>query len=198
MLAYGDCVEEEVLLPVPHGQHVFTLPKLLRPHFHQRHRLGSFCRIVTRSLNEAYGEVAPWGKPGFILFVQTFGNLVTFYPHTHALVSDGVFSESGAFRVLPPIPGTLLVEQLCHAVLDYLVEDEMMTDDFANMLLTWEQSGFSVDNKVRVEANDQKGRRQLVHYMVRNPFSLEKMEYKAKQGIIVYHAKHHAILKRNF
>jgi hypothetical protein len=30
--------------------------------------------------------------------------------------------------VLPPIPTSLLAEQLCHAVLDYLVEDEVITD----------------------------------------------------------------------
>ena len=47
--------------------------KLLRPHLHHRHRLGAFCRIVARLLNEAYKEGAPWGRVGFILFVQTFG-----------------------------------------------------------------------------------------------------------------------------
>ncbi len=31
---------------VPHRQYVFTVPKLLRPLFHQRHRLGAFSRIV--------------------------------------------------------------------------------------------------------------------------------------------------------
>ncbi len=108
MLAYGDWVEEEVLQPVSHQQYVFTLPKLLRYHCHQRYRLGAFCRIVSRLLNEACEETAPWGRPGFILFVQTFGDLVTFHPPIHALVADGVFSETGAFRVLPPIPGALL------------------------------------------------------------------------------------------
>ncbi|MCP4264416.1 MAG: hypothetical protein GY777_02375, partial [Candidatus Brocadiaceae bacterium] len=57
---------------------------------------------------------------------------------------------------------------------------------------------FFVDNKVRVGANDPEGRRQLARYMIRNPFSLEKMEYKAKQGMVVYRSKHHATLKRNF
>jgi hypothetical protein len=132
------------------------------------------------------------------LFVQTFGDLVTFHPHIHALVTDGVFSETGTFRVLPPIPATLLVEQLRHAVLEYLVEDEAITEDFASKLLVWEHSGFSVDNKVHVGANDLEGRRQLARYMIRNPFSLEKMEYKAKQGMVVYRSKHHATLKRNF
>lgn len=97
MLAYGDWVEEDVLLHVPHRQYVFTVPKLLSPHFHRRHRLGAFCRIVARLLDEAYEEGASWGKLGFILFVQTFGDLVTFHPHIHTLATDGVSSESGTF-----------------------------------------------------------------------------------------------------
>lgn len=198
MLAYGDWVEEEVFLPVPHRQYVFTVPKLLRPLFHQRHRLGAFSRIVANLLSDAYAEAATWGKPGFILFVQTFGDLVTFHPHIHALVADGAFANSGTFRVLPPVPTKLLVEQLRHAVLDYLVEDEAITEEFANKLLAWEHSGFSVDNSVHVGANDPEGRRQLARYMIRTPFSLDKMEYKAKQGMVIYRSKHHATLKRNF
>ena len=55
-----------------------------------------------------------------------------------------------------------------------------------------------MDNKVHVDANDPEGRRQLARYMIRNPFSLEKMEYKEKQGVVVYRIKLHATLKRNF
>ncbi len=193
MLAYGDWVEEEVLLPVPHRQYVFTLPKLLRPHFHQRHRLGAFCRIVSRLLNEAYGE-AP--RPGAtrVYPVRTDlrrpGDLSPAYPCAG--------SRRCVFRVLPSIPATLLVEQLRHAVLDYLVEDEAITEDFANKLLSWEHSGFSVDNKVHVGANDPEGRRQLARYMIRNPFSLGKMEYKEKQNVVVYRSKLHATMRRNF
>jgi hypothetical protein len=78
MLIYGEWVEEEVLARVPHCQYVFTVPKLLRPCFHQRHCLGELCRIVGRLLSEAYREADPDGQPGFILFVQTFGDLVAF------------------------------------------------------------------------------------------------------------------------
>ena len=198
MLAYGDWVEAEVLLPVPHRQYVFTVPRLLRPHFHRRYRLGGLCRLVARLLTAAYAEAAPWGRPGFVLFVQTFGDLVTFHPHVHALVADGVFSPTGSLRVLPPIPNPLLKEQLRRAVLDYLVDDEAITAEFAGKLLAWQHSGFSVDNSVRVGAQDAEGRCQLARYMIRNPFSLEKMEYKARQGVVVYRSKMHATLKRNF
>ena len=86
-----------------------------RPHCHPRHRLGELCRIVGRLLAAAYREVDSSGKPGFVLFVQTLWDLVTFHPHIHALVADGVFQPNGVFRVLPLIPARLLEEQLRRA-----------------------------------------------------------------------------------
>jgi hypothetical protein len=62
MLIYGEWVDEEVLAPVPHRQYVFTAPKVLRPCFHQRHRLGELCRIVGHLLNHAYRE------PHFVVY----------------------------------------------------------------------------------------------------------------------------------
>ena len=70
-------------------------------------------------------------------------------------ISPGLLS----FRVLPPIPTVLLAEPLRHAVLDYLVEDEAITEEFTHRLLSWKHSGFSVDNTVGVGANDPQGRR---------------------------------------
>jgi len=58
------------------------------------------------------------GPNSFILYVQTFGDLVTSKPHVHALVADGVFYPSGSFRVLPPIPEAALTEALRHRILN--------------------------------------------------------------------------------
>jgi hypothetical protein len=63
-------------------------------------------------------------------------------------------------------------------------------------LLSWQHSGFSVNNEVRIEASDVEGRQQLARYMIRAPFSLDKTEYKAEQGVIVCRSKLHATLKR--
>ena len=46
--------------------------------------------------------------PGLILFVQTFGDLLTFNPHIHVLAADGAFRADGVFVVLPAIPVKLL------------------------------------------------------------------------------------------
>jgi len=46
----------------------------------------------------------PHGQPAFVLYVRTFGDLVTVNSHIHARVADGMFLASDTFRVLPPLP----------------------------------------------------------------------------------------------
>ena len=199
VLAYGEWVESSVLRPVPHRQYVFTVPKLIRPFFaYRRSLLGELCRIIARLLVEAYSAAHPRARPGFILFVQTFGDLVNFNPHVHALVADGVFEASGRFIPLPPIPETLLAERLRREVLGLLVRREAILPPLAGQMLAWRHSGFTVHNQVRVAASDAEGRKSLAGYMLRAPFSLEKTTYDAAHGMVIYRSKLHATLKRNF
>jgi hypothetical protein len=168
------------------------------PSCHQKRMLGGFSRIVARLLNAAYKEAAPWGEVGIYLVCTDLrrpGDL----PSAYTCPGGGwrVFRvwRFSRFSCNAPI---LLVEQLRHAVLDCLVEEEAITEDFAHKLLSWKHSGFSVDNKVRITSDDAQGRKQLARYMIRNPFSLEKMTYKVKQGVVVYRSKLHTTLKRNY
>jgi len=154
MLIYGEWVDEEILAPVPHRQYLFIVPRVLRGAFHQLHRLGEFCRIVRRLLTEAYREADPDGQPCFILFLQTFGDLVTFHPHIHALVTDDVFDPNGVFWVLPPIPSDLLEQQLRRGGVEMLLADEAIDEDLLAKLLRWQHSGFSVDDQTRIEATE--------------------------------------------
>jgi hypothetical protein len=41
--------------------------------------------------------------PGIIIAIQTYGDLVNFHPHLHALVTDGVFTPTGWFVAFPTI-----------------------------------------------------------------------------------------------
>ena len=65
-------------------------------------------------------------------------------------------------------------------------------------MLQWRHSGFSVHNRVRTKAVDAKGRQRLARYMIRCPFSLEKMRYDTESGMVIYRSKPHATLKRNY
>ncbi len=199
VLAYGDWVETSVLRPVPHRQYVFTIPKLIRPFFaYRRSLLGELCRIVARLLAEAYRAANPRARPGFILFVQTFGDLVNFNPHVHALVADGVFEVSGDFIPLPPVPEALLAERLRREMMRLLVRREVVPAPLAEQMLAWRHGGFTVHNQVRVAAGDAEGRKSLAGYMLRAPFSLKKTTYDAAKGSVIYRSKLHATLKRNF
>ncbi|MFQ5938373.1 MAG: transposase, partial [Acidiferrobacterales bacterium] len=198
MFAHGEWVEAYVLAPVPHRQYVFTLPKLLRPHFHYRPHLGELCRLVALLLKSAFKAAEPCGEPAFILYVQTYGDLVTWNPHIHALVADGVFLPNGTFRVLPPIPEALLNARLREAVLSFLTEEGSLDPLLAERMRRWQHSGFSVHNQVKVQARDTDARQRLARYMNRAPFSLDKMTYDANSATVIYRSKLHATLKRNF
>lgn len=73
VLLYGEWVEENVLAPVPHRQHVFTAQRLLRPVFARRRAwLGELCRIAARLLADAYAATLPGGKAGLVLTFPGF------------------------------------------------------------------------------------------------------------------------------
>jgi hypothetical protein len=38
--------------------------------------------------------------PGMVATVQTFGDLIHWHPHVHAIISEGVFRKDGTFVLL--------------------------------------------------------------------------------------------------
>ena len=79
--------------------------------------------------------MAPHGQPAFILYVQTFGDLVTFNPHIHALVAEGVFLPSGTFRVLPPVSEQTLCQALRLKLLDFLCAEGVLDAGLARYMI---------------------------------------------------------------
>jgi hypothetical protein len=199
VLAYGEWVDANVLAPVPHRQYVFTIPRLLRPMFARRRALpGKLCNIVEQLLDSAYASTKPGARAGMILFVQTFGGLVTFNPHIHVLAADGVFDAAGGFSVLPPIPRKVLEPWFRAEVLALLRREGLVAEFLADKMLAWRHTGFSAHNAVRVRAGDVEARRRLAQYMLRAPFALEKMSYDPESCTVIYRSRMHKTLKRNF
>ena len=118
--------------------------------------------------------------------------------HLHVLAADGAFLPGGRFVALPRAPERPLAEGFRRAALDFLVENEALSEDFHGRMLAWRHSGFSVHNEVSVAADDAEGRKKLAGYMLRAPMSLQKMTYDAAKGTVIYRSKMHAGLKRNF
>jgi hypothetical protein len=194
-------VADEVLAPVPHRQYVFTLPKMLRIYFRRDRRLlGKLSQCAADALKTLFHAACKdlMAVPGIIIAIQTYGALVNFHPHLHALVTDGAFGPTGWFVAFPKIDLYALEHLFRHRVLRMLRRERRIDETVIRKLLGWRHSGFSLHNAVRIGSDDNEGRRALSEYILRSPFSQETLRYQAKTGSIIYRSKMHPVLKRNF
>ncbi|MBW1800402.1 MAG: transposase [Deltaproteobacteria bacterium] len=59
--------------------------------------------------------------PGAVIAIQTFGDFLNSNPHCHVLCTDGVFYESGSFRVAPALDTKTLEKIFQHKVLGMFI-----------------------------------------------------------------------------
>ena len=82
-----------------------------------------------------------------VMTIHTFSEYMGYNCHIHALVADGLFTESGMFYVAPRV-STRPLEQLFRVrVIQMLVEEELLAPEMARKLLGWKHSGFSVQQR---------------------------------------------------
>ena len=86
--------------------------------------------------------------PGMVAGIQTFGELINFHPHIHAIATDGVFTPDSTFLCLPRIDKQLLLEVWKNKVFELFVEEGKIDRETAEQMRCWPHSGFSVDNSV--------------------------------------------------
>jgi hypothetical protein len=83
--------------------------------------------------------------------IQTFGALVHFHPHIHALVSEGIFLPEGTFVPLPKLATEPFLKLWEQEVFKLLLIEGKITDEIVANIRSWQHSGFSVDQSVRGE-----------------------------------------------
>jgi hypothetical protein len=71
-------------------------------------------------------------------------------------------------------------------------------EDLARKLRAWQHSGFSVHKGEPVKREERSGLERLAQYIIRNPFSEEKMIYNEKTGSVIYCSKPKPKVKGNF
>jgi len=189
-LLFAEHLTDEVLLELPHRQFVFTIPKALRPFFrHDRRLFSAVSRLIFALVGEFYTEAA--GRPlmtGMIVAHQTYGDMLRFNPHFHAIVLEGGFDNEGTFFYIPFSGLDTMVEVFRRRVVWLLVEKELLDEDFAIKLLGWKHSGFSIDNSVRIL--DREAQTNLAEYISRPPISLKKIRYEPFKGRVLFHTKY--------
>ena len=196
-ILFAEHLTKEVLLSLPHRQFVFTVPKALRPFFrHDRRLFADVSRLIYRIIDQFYAEAA--GRPlltGIVNAHQTFGDVLRWNPHFHAIVLEGGFDEEGTFFYIPFSGLQSMVEVFRRRVIKLLVERELLSEDFARNLLSWKHSGFSVDNSVRIL--DESAQESLAEYIARPPISLNKIRYEPFKGRVLFHTKYSEYFRQN-
>ncbi len=185
----------EVLPQVPYAGLVFTIPKMLRCHFlWDRTLYSDLCReayAATLEFLQAHFPALKNAVPAMVISPQSFGSLLNFHPHLHALLSLGLFDrEEGSFHPAGELDFKPLEEIFRSKTLRLMVRRGKITEERAGMLRSWVHSGFQVSADRRIEAGDRNGLESLLEYMERAPVSLERLEYRL-DGMVLYRGNFH-------
>jgi hypothetical protein len=116
-------------------------------------------------------------------------------PHFHSLLVEGGFDEQGAFVSVPFSGLQAMTEVFRRRVIWLLVEKELLSEEFALNLLSWRNSGFSIDNSVRL--TDARSQESLAQYISRPPLSLKKIRCEPFKGRVLFHTTYSQYFKEN-
>jgi hypothetical protein len=194
-LVIANHIARDVCAPVCHRQFVFTVPKRLRIFLRfDRQLLGELPRLAWQTVLEVYRAVLDRSDvtPGMVAAIHTFGQVLHFHPHLHALVSDGALAPDGTFIPLPELDGEPFEKLWQRKVFDLLLKRGKINESLVQQMLSWKHSGFDVNFAVRLGPDDLAARARLAQYMLRCPFSLERMIRVTEQGKVLYLAEKRA------
>jgi len=79
-----------------------------------------------------------------------------------------------------------------------LLRKGLLTPERIKLMKPWEHSGFNVNASVRIGADDATGRENLARYLIRAPFSMNKIRYDATAQSVIYKTKMVAGPNRTF
>ena len=191
--AFAAFLSDEVLEDVPHSMWVFTIPKMLRVYFlHHRELLGELSRCAYETIRELMNAAAfeeEGFRPAMVSVVQTFGEAARFHPHVHALVSRGGWNAHGQWLPLPYLDHRMAEELFRHRVLRLLLSEGLLSEERIRLLLSWQRSGFSIDDSVRIPAGEKTSLEKVARYMLRSPVSLSRLQWTKASAHVLYAPK---------
>ena len=125
---------------------------------------------------------------------QTFSSFAVWNPHRHAIVLEGGFDRCDRFFFIPlganevqtEIWRRRAVQWPAVGVVALFLGKGLLNPTFAQTLLTWRHSGFSIDSGTRIY--DEDARRSLSRYVVRAPLSLTVLEWDHEPDTVPFKA----------
>lgn len=163
---------------------------------HDRRLFADVSRLIFSLIQEFYREVAGTSiTTGMVIAHQTFGDMLRWNPHYHAIILEGGFDEEGTFFYIPFAGLEKMTEYFRKVVIRLFVEKKLINQSFEQNLLSWKHSGFSIDHSVRIL--DKKSQESLAQYIARPPVSLKKIRYEPFKGRVLFHTTYSDYFKEN-
>ena len=159
---------------------------------------GQISRLIFSLIAEFYSTAN--GKPitsAAVVGFMPFGDALRFNPHFHALILEGGFGLNGQFYHLPIHDTARLAQLLRQRTVGLFLKLGLITESFAETLLRWRHSGFSVNNSVLLAPDDHRARQALAQYVARAPLSLQKLTYDAVGAKVLYHTTYNPYFRQN-
>jgi hypothetical protein len=190
--AFAAFLKDELLENVGHKLFTFTLPKMLRPFF-MRHRelLSALARLAYETIQELMSVAVddPNARPGVVAVPQTFGSLINPHPHVHCLSSRGVWDADGRFLAVPYVDTAAAETLFRHKTLRFLKRRGLLSDERIELLTSFRNSGFSVDDSPTLWPQDTEGIERLARYLLRCPLSLSRIHWTKGARTLFYEGK---------
>ncbi len=119
---------------------------------------------------------------GAISFIQRFGNTLNYHPHFHFIVADGIFEKHGETltfheAILTPDDIADVQDAIEKSVLKLFNRRGWFNEDEIEKILSYENTGFSLDAKVKIQAWDHESLERLIRYCARPAFASENLRW---------------------
>jgi len=106
------------------------------------------------------------------------------HSHLHFLVTEGGVDAAAAFHKVSSFDDARLAEVFAREVLGFLLRREVLSPEWAEPLLSWRHTGFSVHSRVRAKTKTEAER--VGKYMIRPLLSLERLSFLEPEGKVGY------------
>ena len=103
--------------------------------------------------------------------------------------SRGVWDEKGQWLPVPYIDTTAAEKLFAHKILRLLKSKDLLSDERLQLLLSFRNSGFSVDTSPAVWPQDTQGLERLCRYLLRCPVSISRIHWTPGSRTLFYESK---------
>ena len=142
-------------------------------------------RIVANEIKKkviACSTEVPNPEFGAISFIQRFGNTLNYHPHFHFIVADSIFEKNGETitfheAILTPDDIADVLDAIEKSILQLFNRRGWFNNDEVEKILGLENTGFSLDAKVKIQSWDHESVERLIRYCARPAFASENLRW---------------------